>query len=82
MRENNERQSQPPEDALRRFQRGVLEIADGALPDYSMTFEKSKDLVTLWRRDGGKRLRRMTQNVQDRGITTLDGLGDELPSNV
>jgi hypothetical protein len=28
--------------------------------------------VTFWTRDGGKRLRRMIQDVHDRGITTLD----------
>jgi len=31
--------------------------------------------VTLWTRDGGKRLRRMIQEVRDRGITTLDEVG-------
>lgn len=59
--------------SLREFRRQILEImTDGALPDYSMTFDKSKDLVTLWTRDGGKRLRRMIQDVRDRGISTLD----------
>jgi hypothetical protein len=30
--------------------------------------------VTIWTRDGGKRLRRMIADVQERGIATLDGI--------
>jgi plasmid replication initiation protein len=60
--------------SLREFRRQIREITvANALPDYSMTFDDGKDLVTLWTRDGGKRLRRMIQEVHDRGITTLDG---------
>jgi len=61
--------------STREFRRQIREIAAvDALPDYSMTFDDEKDLVTLWTRDGGKRLRRMIQEVHDRGITTLDGV--------
>lgn len=60
--------------SLREFRRQIREIVGGgALPDYSMTFDEESDKVTLWTRDGGKRLRRMIQEVRDRGITTLDG---------
>jgi len=53
--------------------RQIREIAgENALPDYSLTFEDTNDRVTLWTRNGGKRLRRMIQEVHDRGITTLD----------
>jgi plasmid replication initiation protein len=59
--------------SIREFRRQIREIAaDNALPDYSLTFEDVNDRVTLWTRDGGKRLRRMIQDVHDRGITTLD----------
>lgn len=59
--------------SIREFRRQIREIAaDNALPDYSLTFEDASDRVTLWTRDGGKRLRRMIQDVHDRGITTLD----------
>jgi plasmid replication initiation protein len=62
--------------SVREFRRQVREIAaTGALPDYSITFDSNRDLVTLWTRDGGKRLRRMIQEVRDRGITTLDEVG-------
>ncbi len=61
--------------SIREFRRQIHEIAAaGTLPDYSVTFDKEKDLVTLWTRDGGKRLRRMIQDVHDRGITTLDDI--------
>ncbi len=60
---------------LREFRRQVREIVAGnALPDYTITFDEETDKVTLWTRDGGKRLRRMIQEVQDRGITTLDAV--------
>lgn len=42
------------------------------LPDYSLTFDRATDLVTLWTSDGGKRLRRMIRDVRDRGINRLD----------
>jgi hypothetical protein len=47
------------------------------LPDYSLTFDRETDLVTLWTRDGGKRLRRMIQEVRDRGINTLDAVSTQ-----
>ena len=60
--------------SIREFRRQIREItAAGVLPDYSMTFDESKDLVTIWTRKGGKRLRRMIEEVRQRGITTLDG---------
>jgi plasmid replication initiation protein len=59
--------------SLREFRRQIREIAaSSSLPDYSLTFDIERDLVTFWTRDGGKRLRRMIQDVHDRGITTLD----------
>ncbi len=59
--------------SLREFRRQIREITvTDALPDYSMTFDDGKDLVTLWTREGGQRLRRMIQDVHDRGIKTLD----------
>jgi plasmid replication initiation protein len=61
--------------SLREFRRQIREIAAAnTLPDYSLTFDDGNDLVTLWTRDGGKRLKRMIQDVRDRGITTLDGV--------
>ena len=61
--------------SVREFRRQIREIsADGALPDYNMTFDSEKDLVTLWTRDDGKRLRRMIAEVRERGIETLDGI--------
>ncbi len=59
--------------SVREFRRQIREIAaDNALPDYSVTFEPATDHVTIWTRDGGKRLRRMIQEVRERGINTLD----------
>ena len=59
--------------SIREFRRQIREIArGGALPDYTLTFDDEKDMVTLWTRDDGKRLRRMIQEVHARGITTLD----------
>jgi len=43
-----------------------------ALPDYSLAFDPNDDVVTIWTRDGGKRLRRMIAEVHDRGISTLE----------
>ena len=61
--------------SVREFRRQIREIVAGdALPDYGITFDSEKDLITLWTRDGGKRLRRMIQDVRDRGITTLDSV--------
>lgn len=61
--------------SVREFRRQIREIvAGGALPDYAITFDEQGDKVTLWTRDGGQRLRRMIQEVHDRGITTLDGV--------
>jgi plasmid replication initiation protein len=61
--------------SVREFRRQIREIVAGdALPDYGITFDSEKDLITLWTRDGGKRLRRMIQDVHDRGITTLDNV--------
>jgi len=62
--------------SLREFRRQIRDIVTGgALPDYTITFDESSDKVTLWTRDGGKRLRRMIQEVRDRGISaTLDGI--------
>ncbi len=61
--------------SLREFRRQIREIAAAnALPDYTISFDLEADKVTLWTRDGGKRLRRMIQDVHDRGITTLDNV--------
>jgi len=61
--------------SLREFRRQLRDIIDaGALPDYTISFDAGSDKVTLWTRDGGKRLRRMIQEVRERGISaTLDG---------
>ena len=59
--------------SLREFRRQIREVAaTNTLPDYTITFDDSDDEVTLWTRDGGKRLRRMIQEAHDRGIVTLD----------
>jgi plasmid replication initiation protein len=59
--------------SLREFRRQIREIVSAdALPDYMIGFDDTSDLVTIWTRDGGKRLRRIIQGVRDRGITTLD----------
>jgi plasmid replication initiation protein len=64
--------------SIREFRRQIREIAaDNVLPDYSLTFDRETDLVTLWTRDGGKRLRRMIQEVKDRGINTLDAVSTQ-----
>jgi plasmid replication initiation protein len=64
--------------SIREFRRQIREIAaDNVLPDYSLTFDRETDLVTLWTRDGGKRLRRMIQEVRDRGINTLDAVSTQ-----
>jgi plasmid replication initiation protein len=61
--------------SIREFRRQIREIAAaGTLPDYSITLDDEKDLVTLWTLDGGKRLKRMIADVRERGITTLDGV--------
>jgi plasmid replication initiation protein len=61
--------------SVREFRRQIREIAKtNSLPDYSLTINADTDLVTLWTRDGGKRLRRMIQDVHDRGISTLDNV--------
>jgi plasmid replication initiation protein len=63
--------------SLREFRRQIREIVStNALPDYTIGFDDQSDLVTIWTRDGGKRLRRMIQEVHDRGIATLDGYSD------
>jgi hypothetical protein len=49
-------------------------VASNGLPDYSLEFDHAGDVVTIWTRDGGKRLRRMIAEVHDRGISTLDGI--------
>lgn len=59
--------------SLREFRRQIREIVSAdALPDYTISFDDKSDLVTLWTRDGGRRLRRMIQEVHERGINTLD----------
>ncbi len=59
--------------SLREFRRQIREIVSAdALPDYTIGFDDKSDQVTVWTRDGGKRLRRMIQDVRDSGITTLD----------
>ena len=64
--------------SIREFRRQIREIAaDNVLPDYSLTFDRATDLVTLWTRDGGKRLQRMIQEVRDRGINTLDAVSTQ-----
>lgn len=61
--------------SIREFRRQIKEIAsDNTLPDYSVTFEDANERVTFWTRNGGKRLRRMIQEVRDRGINTLDAV--------
>ena len=61
--------------SLREFRRQIREIVSvDALPDYTIGFDDKNDHVTIWTRDGGKRLRRMIQDVRDRGISTLDGM--------
>ena len=61
--------------SIKEFRRQMKEVvAANALPDYSLEFDPALDLVTIWTRDGGKRLRRMIGEVQKRGITTLDGI--------
>jgi hypothetical protein len=47
-------------------------VSSNTLPDYSLQFDAAGDVVTMWTRDGGKRLRRMIAEVHDRGIATLD----------
>jgi len=64
--------------SIREFRRQIREIASAStLPDYNVTFDAEKDLVTLWTRDGGKRLRRMIEEVRERGISTLDGMSTD-----
>ena len=59
--------------SLREFRRQIREITlSNALPDYTVSFNDADDKLTLWTRDGGKRLKRMIQEVHDRGITTID----------
>jgi plasmid replication initiation protein len=59
--------------SLREFRRQIREIVStDALPDYTIGFDDKSDHVTIWTRDGGKRLRCMIQEVHDRGILTLD----------
>jgi hypothetical protein len=61
--------------SLKEFRRQIKEVVKAnALPDYSIEFDSNNDHVTVWTRDGGKRLRRMIEEVQARGIATLDGI--------
>jgi hypothetical protein len=61
--------------SLKEFCRQIKELVmSDALPDYSLAFDPNDDVVTIWTRDGGKRLRRMIAEVHDRGISTLDGI--------
>ena len=61
--------------SLKEFRRQIKEVVtSNALPDYSLEFDPAGDVVTIWTRDGGKRLRRMIAEVQERGIATLDGI--------
>src|SRR5664279_1138010 len=59
--------------SMKEFRRQIKEVvASNALPDYSLEFESRSDVLMIWTRDGGKRLRRMITEVRNRGITTLD----------
>ncbi len=61
--------------SLKEFRRQIKEVVKAnALPDYSIEFDGETDRVTVWTKNGGKRLRRMIEEVQARGITTLDGI--------
>lgn len=61
--------------SMKEFRRQIREVvALNALPDYSLEFDAESDLLIIWTRDGGKRLRRMIAEVQERGIATLDGI--------
>ncbi len=61
--------------SLKEFRRQIKEVVkSNALPDYSLEFNPDSDLVTIWTKDGGKRLRRMIEEAQIRGIKTLDGI--------
>ena len=61
--------------SLKEFRRQIKDVVtSNALPDYSLEFDPAGDVVTIWTRDGGKRLRRMIAEVQERGIATLDGI--------
>jgi len=60
--------------SMKEVRRQIREVvASNALPDYSLELDASGDALTIWTRDGGKRLRRMIAEVQQRG-TTLDGI--------
>jgi plasmid replication initiation protein len=61
--------------SMKEFRRQMREVvASNALPDYSLELDGTGDALTIWTRDGGKRLRRMIAEVQQRGISTLDGI--------
>ena len=61
--------------SMKEFRRQIREVvSSNALPDYSLELDDSGDSLTIWTRDGGKRLRRMIAEVQQRGISTLDGI--------
>ena len=61
--------------SMKEFRRQIREVvASNTLPDYSLELDTSGDTLTIWTRDGGKRLRRMIAEVQQRGISTLDGI--------
>jgi len=61
--------------SLKEFRRQMKEIVSSdALPDYSLAFDPADNVVTIWTRDGGERLRRTIAEVQERGIATLDGI--------
>lgn len=61
--------------SMKEFRRQIREVvASNVLPDYSLELDASGDVLTFWTRDGGKRLRRMIAEVQQRGISTLDGI--------
>jgi len=61
--------------SMKEFRRQIrVVVASNVLPDYSLELDASGDALTIWTRDGGKRLRRMIAEVQQRGISTLDGI--------
>jgi hypothetical protein len=64
----------PPITLFRRFSSNGPSHHECAGNPYSLEFDPAGDVVTIWTRDGGKRLRRMIAEVQERGISTLDGI--------
>jgi plasmid replication initiation protein len=59
--------------SIKEFRRQIREIIQvNAIPDYQLAFDEANDQVIILTRDGGKHLREMIAEANQRGIKMLD----------